>query len=370
MGTLYAPADVAVGSMLLGLNYTYASIAVVWVSLKATRAANPPDSVSQIYDYLLTLGDEVDPLSLFQVAHTDGMYEIAFILQAKWGKVKLLYLLCRYLPFVLLALDSFQVLQPTLPMSKCETYYELNSWLEGITLVSSECMFILRTYAIWERNRRVLLILMCSFFAFLIPVIFIMTKYDSSTIITEPPVPNITSCYNAGQNDVIVVAYVLLVVAELGMACLHFFQIFPIYSRIAEILLFTLYRSIKHYQDHGGRSQLLHILIQHNIFYFACGLFFSLLVILSIAFLPVCLAFNTGFLMISDISTIKDPYGDMTSNLQVTIHALLVTRMHLDLWKADRTHYVANYSDIPLPSLHLHPAPEDVGNVVLDIGLF
>jgi hypothetical protein len=34
--------------------------------------------------------------------------KLAFIQKSKWGKVKMLYLLCRYLPFVLLATDTYR----------------------------------------------------------------------------------------------------------------------------------------------------------------------------------------------------------------------------------------------------------------------
>jgi len=106
-----------------------------------------------------------------------------------------------------------------------------------------------------------------------------------------------------------------------------------------EILLFTLYRSIKHYQSLGSDNLLLKILVQHNIFYFACGLVFSLAVILTVGLLP-------------------DVYGDMTSNLQVMMHALLVTRMHLGLWKSDRARTFL-LDDIPLAILYPTPGNQD-----------
>ncbi|KAG1745273.1 hypothetical protein EDB19DRAFT_2023735 [Suillus lakei] len=250
----------------------------------------------------------------------------------------MLYLVCRYLPFVLLAANTYQVLQPALPLSLCSTYFEINSWLEGITLVAAECMFILRTYAIWGRSRRILIILLCSFVAILIPVFYIMTSFGNSVQLSEPPIPNITSCYNFGESRIIVAAYILLIVGEF------------------EIMFFTLYRSIKHYKSLANENHLLSILIQHNIFYFICGLVFSLLVILTIGLLP-CV------------------YGDMTSkryqSLQVTVHALLVTRMHLELWKSDRAQGFVTVDDIALDTLHqLTPRSRDDdwrGNV-LDIG--
>ncbi|KAG2156741.1 uncharacterized protein EDB93DRAFT_865412 [Suillus bovinus] len=249
--------------------------------------------------------------------------KLAYLHKSRWGKVKILYLVCRYLPFWLLAVATKQ---------QCQTYFQINSWLEGITLIAAEWMFILRTYAIWGRSKRILIILLSSFVAILIPVIYILTSFGNSVIISKPPIPNITSCYNVGESCIIVAAYVLLVVGEF------------------EILFFTLYCSIKHYKNHANQHRLLNILIQHNIFYFICGLFFSLLVILTIGLLP-------------------DVYGDMTSNLQVTVHALLVTRMHLLLWKSDHAQRAVLGDDIALDVLDQasRSCNEDRYRNVLDI---
>ncbi|KAG1720039.1 hypothetical protein EDB19DRAFT_1779515 [Suillus lakei] len=132
-------------------------------------------------------------------------------------------------------------------------------------------MFMLRTYAIWGRSRKILIILI----AISIPGFYIIINYNNSQTISEPPVPNITSCYNVGESRIIVAAYVLLVVRRV---CLTIF--------FTEILVFTLYRSIKHYRDVARGNHLLSILIQHNILYFICGLVFSLLVMLSTGLLP------------------------------------------------------------------------------------
>ncbi|KAG1823527.1 uncharacterized protein BJ212DRAFT_687582 [Suillus subaureus] len=100
-------------------------------------------------------------------------------------------------------------------------------------------------------------------------LVYILISFGNSITITEPPIPNITSCYNVDESRVIVAAYVLLVVAEF------------------EIICFTLYRSIKYYKSLANDNHLINTLIQHNIFYFICGFFFSLLVILAIGFFPV-----------------------------------------------------------------------------------
>ncbi|KAG2347913.1 hypothetical protein BDR05DRAFT_591964 [Suillus weaverae] len=155
---------------------------------------------------------------------------------------------------------------------------------------------------------------MCSCVANFIPVVYIITVYNNSITIFEPPIPNITSCYYVSESRIIVAAFVLLVVFEF------------------EILFLTLYRSIKHHRSLASNSHLLNILIQHNILYFICGFVCSLLVMLFVGLLPFM-------------------YSDLITNVQVTVHALLITRMHLELWKSDRPQEI-DLDDITLDTFH------------------
>ncbi|KAG2756984.1 hypothetical protein P692DRAFT_20713469, partial [Suillus brevipes Sb2] len=63
-----------------------------------------------------------------------------------------------------------------------------------------------------------------------------------------------TSCFHSKENGVIVVAYSLLILAEL------------------RIVLFSLYKAAASFKTWGRKNRLLEIFIQHNIFYFACGM--------------------------------------------------------------------------------------------------
>ncbi|KAF9234923.1 hypothetical protein BU15DRAFT_65298 [Melanogaster broomeanus] len=96
--------------------------------------------------------------------------------------------------------------------------------------------------ALWDRTRLALAITLRELYALF---------SSASTIV---PVPGITSCSTTSQSRIIVWAYVLLVIGE------------------TEILLSTLYRSVQHYREVGGRSRLLTILVNHNAWYFGCSL--------------------------------------------------------------------------------------------------
>ncbi|KAH7915751.1 hypothetical protein BJ138DRAFT_1141204 [Hygrophoropsis aurantiaca] len=289
MALLYGPSDIAAANDLQRINYVYVSVAVVWAT-----------------DYVLQLGNEV-----------------VFLWSTRWGKTKILYCLARYIPFILIGMNLFQSLKPNLDPKMCHPLYEVGAGLSGLSLVCSECIFFLRTYAIWGRNRKVLVVLTSSLVALVVAVIVVLFTYQSSIKFVTPPVPVITGCYRTGQDNVLFIAYLLLLVFEL------------------EVLAFTLFKAVKQYRQ--AHNQLLQILIQHNIFYFGCGFVFSVANIL-------CLTLLQG--SNSDIIS--------SSELQTAMHAILVTRMHLHLWEQagiSSPPQTADFDLIPMTNMEFAEVP-------------
>ncbi|KAG2035813.1 hypothetical protein BDR03DRAFT_961627 [Suillus americanus] len=138
----------------------------------------------------------------------------------------------------------------------------------------------------------------------------------------QSPIPKVASCYDSKQSRIIIVAYVLLVIAEI------------------EILSFMLYHSWKLYREHGNDMPLVRVLVRHNIFYFACGLVFSTAAVVAVVTLPAS-------------------YVDAVSDLQFVIHGILSTRMHRELYNT--AHYTEETSTgtMPLP-LVFAPALSEV----------
>lgn len=97
-----------------------------------------------------------------------------------------------------------------------------------------------------------------------------------------------------------------------------------------------LYHSWKLYREYGRDLPLVRVLVRHNIFYFACGLLFSTVVVVAVVALPA-------------------PYGDSASDLQFVIHGILATRMHRELYNA--AHHTEETSTGNIMSLPLVFAP-------------
>ncbi|KAH7927953.1 hypothetical protein BV22DRAFT_1126987 [Leucogyrophana mollusca] len=275
--------------------------------------------------------------------------EILFLYRSNWGKAKFLYLLARYVPFCLLslhlfceselhynelmtAMEHFAVnFDPNEDPEKCELLN--NICFSMISLICTECIFVIRTYALWGCNKRVLFLMLVSFIVVLGTDLGMVFAPQRSTTFATVPIPAVTGCYEAAQSKLISVPFALLILFELGIVSAY---VVPIVKRIhpeivTELLCLTLIRATKRYRDTG--SPLFYILLQHNTFYFSCGILFSVVNLLAILLL-------------------KDDYGSMFEDFQIVMHAVLVTRMHLHLWTVDRAHINVDSSSIPLASIN------------------
>ncbi|KAG1728327.1 hypothetical protein EDB19DRAFT_1747395 [Suillus lakei] len=91
------------------------------------------------------------------------------------------------------------------------------------------------------------------------------------------------------------------------------------------LISLTLIRVIHSWRS--AKGHLHAVLVKHNIYYYACGLF------LSVA--------NVLLLKLLSDST----YGSLLEYLEVFILAILATRMHLHLWHIDRHAHVSEAVD-------------------------
>ncbi|KAG2126737.1 hypothetical protein BD769DRAFT_1776075 [Suillus cothurnatus] len=282
---LFDQANIDIGITLQHLNYALIAIACLWV-----------------YDFSLTFDKDV-----------------AFILDAPWRLPKLTYLICRYLPFALVVANMFRILQLGLSLKSCTFLFSFNTYVGGIVLTCAEALFMRKACATMRRRR---LIACCNVVLVVVPVAVTLTLYNSSSTIMQSPLPKVVNCYGSKQSRVVIVAYVLLVVGEI------------------EILTFMLFHSWRFYREHGNDVPLVRVLVTHNIFYFACGLVFSTISVVSVVAFPAS-------------------YETAASNLQFVIHGILVTRMHRKLYNTAHRTEETSAENMSLP-LAFAPAPSEM----------
>ncbi|KIJ57716.1 hypothetical protein HYDPIDRAFT_26429 [Hydnomerulius pinastri MD-312] len=168
--------------------------------------------------------------------------ELTFIRDSRWNYVKVVYLICRYLTFPVVALNIPHLLQLGLSLETCSRYFAFNSFACGIIIAAADLLFWVRNYALWGGRRTAMLIMGFNYLACVVSIAVLLTIFNAT----------VTA--------------------------------------------------------------------------------FSVVVILTNALL-------------------SPPYADLSSNLQAVFHAILVTRMHRELWMADRRKCPETPTEITLPPI-------------------
>jgi hypothetical protein len=105
------------------LNINSVSIAVVWVRTVAVPFVPIINPFTKIYDYIITFGDEVHVLiAIIPATLSSIILKLEFLLGSRRGMVKMLYLLCRYLPFALIATDTYRELELISPVTRLRMF--------------------------------------------------------------------------------------------------------------------------------------------------------------------------------------------------------------------------------------------------------
>lgn len=148
-----------------------------------------------VYDALLTIGDEIN-----------------YVWFQPWTLGSFLFMINRYLPFIDTSMGLYLQLTETSP-SQCEMYYNGITWLIAIGLMVSELILLLRTWALWERSRKILLILGGLSTATFVPGILI-THWEIKSLHFGAVPEGGVGCNLISASKIIMVAYVLIALSE------------------------------------------------------------------------------------------------------------------------------------------------------------
>ncbi|KAG2139596.1 uncharacterized protein EDB93DRAFT_698475 [Suillus bovinus] len=223
--------------------------------------------------------------------------EWTYLLQSCWTRVKALYIIARYGPIFSLILTLYLSFAPNEDLNKCRTLIEVYSCFGMISLACSEWIFALRTCALWNNNRIVLVTILATLFVVAATSTGLRFTAISSSYVMTSAIPGITGCYTGSGDIWYFVSLVPLLVFQLGLVSL------------------SLIHAVQNCRTDKGNLYV--IMVKHNIFYYACGVFLSATNIL----VPM---------LFSDAS------HRSFEDLEVSILAILATRMHLHFWHSDQ----------------------------------
>ncbi|KAG2110024.1 hypothetical protein BD769DRAFT_95945 [Suillus cothurnatus] len=257
----YSAADVTAARSLQIFVYLYTSMATLWT-----------------YDYVCSLHEEW-----------------TYLLRSRWNKVKALYITARYVPFLINIVHLYLVATPNESADKCQISIDIATSLNLLSLTCSECFFVLRTYALWKKNRILLVAMLSTLLAitvssFIIGFTPVVTSYSTASAIP--------GCHQSSGSFSLIMPFIPLFVFQLVLITL------------------TLVRAVQTWRS--AKGPLYAILVKHNIFYYACGLLLSAVNVLE----PELLGHSVSHFL--------------PEAFQVFILAILATRMHLHLWHIDQ----------------------------------
>ncbi|KAH7925259.1 hypothetical protein BV22DRAFT_1089416 [Leucogyrophana mollusca] len=151
-----------------------------------------------LYDYLLTFD-----------------LEITYIWRSAWTPIKVLYLCTRYIPF---ADTAVMVLYRDFLSGSsdraCYTAMGAATWMYAIGMSLAEIILLLRTWAIWGRNRWVGVGLIIHAAATFGGVAYSTNSYVSSTAFSPSPAPQIRGCFITNGSNILYIDWLLLMIME------------------------------------------------------------------------------------------------------------------------------------------------------------
>ncbi|KAG0709684.1 hypothetical protein DFH29DRAFT_10556 [Suillus ampliporus] len=254
------------------------------VDLQISKYANLGGLAILIYDYCITFQDEVQ-----------------WGWSRPWGVTRVIFTISRYLPFVgtgMTAYTALRVSGPCVPNLATEI-------IHTTSIVAAEGLLVLRTWAFWQRSRRVLIGLLT----------FSAVTTITATVVNASPnlIPGgeaIPGCYFESSRNTVVV-YSILALFE------------------SVILILTAYKRFRNYRD--SQNSIVTTVYRDGMVYMLC------IITITVTNVIVDSIFPIG-------------YSNMFDALQIVLHSVLASRILFRLQSSnDRT------IETPIPLILLVP---------------
>ncbi|KAI0342229.1 hypothetical protein BDW22DRAFT_1429098 [Trametopsis cervina] len=246
-----------------------------------------------IYDYLLNVNKEV-----------------TLMWPMRFGFVKILFFLTRYMPFVDVTLVLYYQLKENITAQTCERLYTSAGWMIVIGISIAEAILVVRTWAIWGQGKRMACILAAVFVVCLTPVLVIEHIFLQSVAFSPHPGRATPGCLLSGGSSIIAVSFAIVILFE------------------TFVLILTLIKGVQHYRWGGYRGVVA-------VFYRDGVLFYLYLLGMSVINLIVIVAAPRDL-------------ADMLAILQRVLHSCLSARVLLNLREAGRREVNPSFNSLPL----------------------
>ncbi|PPR07339.1 hypothetical protein CVT26_013655 [Gymnopilus dilepis] len=230
-----------------------------------------------VWDWLLTLRMEVE-----------------LVWKSKWNFMKVLYLAQRYLPFVdTIGLVICHQLGINMAVSTCQRVYYASGYLIVVGFILSELILTLRAWAVWNRDRLLMVVLSSLFVALWSLDLAFITLFLRSVGFAPEPYAGFTGCFVIQANHFLMLCWVVLIAWD------------------TIVLLVMLVAGYKAYKT-GGPSALLDVVYRDGIIYY-----FYVFVLSTINVIVV--------------KTLPPEYEHLLTSTERCLHSVLTSRVLLDI---------------------------------------
>ncbi|KAJ3509748.1 hypothetical protein NLJ89_g5060 [Agrocybe chaxingu] len=164
--------------------------------LEVTRMVDVAASTIFVWDYLMTIGMEIE-----------------YVWPGKWTTMKVVYLLQRYLPFIdTVWLQLHQIFATNLSPSTCHILTTTSRSLMYIGLALSEMILTFRAWAVWNCHRVLTILLPILFIGCWAPHLAFLVEILKSLEYATPPIPQFIGCFAVKASSNTVISWILLMV--------------------------------------------------------------------------------------------------------------------------------------------------------------
>lgn len=180
-----------------------------------------------IYDYCLTFEAEV-----------------RLIWSANWNLTKMLFVLTRYPVFADAAMVLYYLVGSNLSPHTCTVLYNVSAWTYLWGIGAAEAILILRTWAIWGRDKRVGISLAVLFLLLWVVNCYFMSTFLKSLRLApgHAIAPFQNGCLPVGGNNILYVEFVVLMAFETLVLALTLLKGIQSLRRRNSPLMVSLYR--------------------------------------------------------------------------------------------------------------------------------
>jgi len=175
--------------------------------------------------------------------------EIQLLWFSPWSYTKAMFLTVRYVPFAALGFNVQTQLAMGVSADTCRWVYPVVTWLIMPSIALAEVILMVRTWAVWHRDRKVGAALLVALVGTLFTACYCNVKFLKAFKLADPPFPTYRGCFVVGASDIMKTAFIFLTVLE------------------SLVLILMIISAVKSYRE-GSKNQLLAVIHRDGIVFY------------------------------------------------------------------------------------------------------